>query len=104
MKLRDGKMDTANKEMETSDTGIVRELGDMSSGTVVSEIALARMFKRSTTTIRRAVARGELPPPMRMFGGNAWTIYSLQEHFRKRLDDEENEYRKNQNRISNLRH
>lgn len=69
-----------------SSLGIIRELGELPSETVISEHALAKIFDRHRVSIKRAVERGELPPSVRLFGEPVWTIRALQEHLTKRLD------------------
>ncbi len=78
--------------------GIVAALGELKPGTIVTEEGLARLFNRHATSVKRAVQRGELPPPCRLFGGNAWTVGSLVRHIENRLEkamkDAENTTRK----------
>jgi len=50
-------------------------------GTILSEHMLAKAFKRHPLSIRRAVERGELPPPFRLFGKPAWMVESILAHF-----------------------
>lgn len=69
----------------TAMPGVVAALGDLGSGAVITEQALAGMFGRCPTTVKRAVDRGELPPPCRMFGQNAWTVGVLVGHIENRL-------------------
>lgn len=71
-------------EIEVS-LGIVKELGELPPGTIVEEYALAGMFCRCSTSVKRAVDRGELPQPVRMFGKSCWTVKSILDHIDKRL-------------------
>lgn len=48
-------------------------LATMPEAALVDEPALCQLFGRCGRSIRRAVARGELPLPIRMFGRDAWT-------------------------------
>lgn len=66
--------------------GIIRELGELPSGAIVTEEAVARLFRRHPTSVKRAVQRGELPPPCRLFGGKAWTAGTLVRHIEARLE------------------
>ena len=66
--------------------GIWRELGDLPPGAIVSEAALADMFGRCTTSIKRAVKRGELPPATRLMGMPVWTVSAILRHLEARLD------------------
>lgn len=67
------------------DFGIVRLLGALEDGVVIFEPALAKLFDRHPVSVKRAVDRGELPAPCRMFGGNAWTAGSIRRHIEERL-------------------
>ena len=60
--------------------GVIRELGDWGGGTIITETGLAKLLHRHPTSIKRAVLRGELPPPARWFGQNTWTLRSLLDH------------------------
>jgi len=51
--------------------GVIRALGELGPTTIIMEEALAKMFDRHPTSIKRAVHLGELPSPYRLFGGNA---------------------------------
>jgi len=42
--------------------GIIRELGELGAGAIITEEALARMLGRCQVTLKRSVQRGELPP------------------------------------------
>ena len=76
-------LDTAS---EGPATGIVRELGELPSGAVITEAGLARMLGRHPVTIKRAVRRGELPPPTRLLGTPVWLAGAIIGHIQKRLD------------------
>ena len=66
---------------------IIAELGDLGSGAVIYEEGLARLFDRHRTSVKRAIERGELPPPTRLFNQNAWTAGVLVKHFERRQAD-----------------
>ncbi len=65
--------------------GVIAELGELGAGAVVTEKGVAKLFNRCTTSVKRAVQRGELPPPCRLFKQNAWTAGALVQHIEKRL-------------------
>ena len=67
--------------------GVIPLLGEMKSRTVITEEGVARLFGRCTTTVKRAVERGELPPPCRLFGQNTWTVGVLMGHIENRLEE-----------------
>lgn len=58
-------------------SGIIRELGELKPGSIVTEQGIARLFHRQVVSVKRAVQRGELPPPCRLFGINVWTVGEL---------------------------
>jgi len=78
------------QQVEESDVdelpGVVRLLGELGPGTIISEAALARMLDRHPASIKRAVKRGELPHPTRLLGGPVWTAGSIVRHIEGRLE------------------
>jgi hypothetical protein len=83
--------------------GMIPELGKLSPSTIVTEEGLAQVFRRCPTSIKRAVRRGELPPPMRMFGRSTWTVGAILTHLNKRLETASKEAERQGRRISGLR-
>ena len=69
-----------------AETDVIRTLAELPDTTIVSEEALCRIFARSTDSIKRAVQRGELPPPVRLFGKPSWTVRVLVRFIEKRLE------------------
>ena len=82
--------------------GIIKELGELGAGAVVTEAGLARLLGRHKVSIKRAVERGELPPPIRLCGGPVWLVGSIVEHLQKRMDEAAKEREKLERRISSL--
>lgn len=66
--------------------GIVSQLGELPSGSIINEEALAKMFGRCQVSIKRAVQRGELPPPVKLLGMPVWTAGKLLDYINERLD------------------
>ena len=87
---------------EQAPDGIVKDLGELPSGAILEEEAVARMFNRHPVSIKRAVERGELPPPVRMFGKPCWTVGAILTHLEKRLEAAKREAEKEAARISRL--
>ena len=84
--------------------GIVRDLGDLPPGALLDERALARVFGGChPITVKRAVARGELPPPVRLFGKPHWTAGVILGHIEARLADAKREAEKDAARLARLR-
>lgn len=66
--------------------GIVEELGRLGASAIITEEGVARLFNRHLTSVKRAVRRGELPPPYRLFGKNSWTVRILVRHIEEHLE------------------
>lgn len=66
--------------------GIIALLGELKPGAILTEEGVARLFNRHVASVKRAVQRGELPPPCRLFGGNAWTAGAIIRHIEARLE------------------
>ena len=84
-------VDTPSEEAKVEDEavqlpGVIAALGEMKPGAVVTEEGVAHLFNRCTASVKRAVQRGELPPPCRLFGSNAWTVGVLVAHIECRLE------------------
>jgi hypothetical protein len=79
------ELENLDEELEKDLPGVVAEFGTLGPGAVVTEAGLAKLFHRHPISIKRAVARGELPPPVRLFGQPVWTIKSLVNHLETRL-------------------
>jgi predicted DNA-binding transcriptional regulator AlpA len=47
---------------------------------------LQALFDISDDTITRAYKRGDLPPPVTLFGRNIWSIEAIQQHLAQRLE------------------
>lgn len=67
--------------------GIIAILGELKPGAIITEEGAAHLFGRHVASVKRAVQRGELPPPCRLFGGNAWTVGALVRHIESRLEE-----------------
>ena len=66
--------------------GIVSVVVEFGPGAVIHEDGLCSLFPRQTDSVKRAVERGELPQPVRMFGQNTWTAGVLVKHLEDRLE------------------
>ena len=66
--------------------GIIAALGELGAGAIIMEEGVAGLFKRHVASVKRAVQRGELPPPTRIFGQNTWTVGILVGHIEQRLE------------------
>lgn len=66
--------------------GVIALLGELQPGAILTEVGVARLFHRHVASVKRAVLRGELPPPCRLFGSNVWTAGALVQHIEQRLE------------------
>ena len=87
MTSREPRLASANNDRDSEfEAGVIAELGSLGDGAIVYGNGLARMFGKSKMTIKRAVKSGWLPPPIRMFGQDAWTVGCIIRHVEARLD------------------
>lgn len=101
--LMDDKDPAEAEELERSNLpGIVAELGELKPGAIITEEGVAYLFGRHVASVKRAVQRGELPPPCRLFGGNAWTAGALIRHIEDRLDEAAKEADRLSQRVADL--
>lgn len=82
--------------------GIIKELGELPPGAVISEEGLAKIFNRHQVSVKRAIQRGELPPSVKLFGEQVWTVKVLLEHLTTRLQSAQKENLQFQRKISQL--
>jgi predicted DNA-binding transcriptional regulator AlpA len=90
---------SSNKGNENNGVGICVEIGALPSGAIVTEKGLAGMLGKSQDSIKRAVERGELPPPVRLMGKPTWTAGSVVRHIEKRLEEAAREAQADRARI-----
>jgi len=82
--------------------GIIAVLGELKPGTVITEEGMAHLFQRHVVSVKRAVQRGELPPPCRLFAANVWTAGALIRYIESRLDHAAREAERDAQRIQHL--
>lgn len=70
---------------ERGESGPITALAALPPDSIIDEAALAGIFGKCTASIRRATARGEFPPPVRIFGKRSWTAQALRDHLAARL-------------------
>lgn len=83
-------------------SGIIMELAELPPGAIVDENALALMFSHHVVTVKRAVQRGELPEPVRLFGKPSWTVKAILDHIENRLANARQEAKKEAERLACL--
>ena len=89
-------------EPATDLPGVIRELGELGPGAVITEEGIAHLFNRCERSVQRAIERGELPPPTRLFGQKTWTVGAILEHIKDRLQIEANERNRMDEKIRTL--
>jgi hypothetical protein len=75
------------EEQKEVHPGIIADLGTLQPKSLIFEEGMSMLFSRHPASIKRAVERGELPPPVRMFGQNAWTAEAVTGHISARLGE-----------------
>ena len=85
---------------QTKETGVIAALAELPPDALIDEQALARIFGRCQTSIRRAVRRGELPRPVKLFGRPTWTARAVLDHIAKRLEAKKQEAERLSQRIA----
>jgi hypothetical protein len=86
-----------------SPPGIIVALSDLGEDALITEGALARLLGRHPVSVKRAVRRGELPPPVRLLGKPTWTVGALLRHIEDRLEEAAREAEKTARRADALR-
>ena len=82
--------------------GIVKEIGELTLNAILTEGGLARIFGRHQVSIKRAVQRGELPPPTRLLGEPIWTAGAIIRHLEERLEAAQKEAQETERRLQDL--
>ena len=66
--------------------GIIATLAVLHPSAIITEAGIAHLFSRHVVSVKRAVERGELPPPCQLFGSRVWTAGILIRHIERRLE------------------
>ena len=80
----------------------MKTLGELPPGAILEEEAVARIFGRHSVSVKRAVERGELPPPVRLFGKPSWTAGAILAHLNARLEAAKREAEKEAARFARM--
>jgi predicted DNA-binding transcriptional regulator AlpA len=67
--------------------------------TIITLREVAQVFKKSPQSIKRAVQRGELPPPVKFLGMDSWTVGAILKFLDSRLEMAKVEETNNQIRL-----
>jgi hypothetical protein len=79
--------------------GIIATLAVLHPSAIVTEAGIAQLFSRHVVSVKRAVERGELPPPCHLFGARVWTAGILIRHIERRLEQAARDAEKDAKRI-----
>lgn len=83
----------------TSLPGVIATLAVLHPNAIITEQGVAHLFSRHMVSVKRAVERGELPPPCTLFGSKVWTAGILIRHIERRLEQAAKEAEKNTRRV-----
>src|SRR5262245_24277266 len=78
---------------------IVSAFASLAPETLLDETALAQALNVSKRTVRRMVARYELPPPVRFGGRSTWQVGRIAAWFERRAERVERDARRRSDRI-----
>lgn len=97
------KTDNESETRESNSLGIILALGQFNASDIISEADLAALVKRHQVSIKRAVARGELPQPTKFFGQLVWTVGAINAHIEDRLRQAAEEQARLEKKMEELR-
>lgn len=87
---------------QTKSDAIITALAELPPDALIDEAGLTQIFGRCGKSIRRAVARGELPRAVRLFGKPTWTAGAILGHLNRRLDEGRRDAERLAQRMSRL--
>jgi len=82
---------------------IIRAFGELAPETIITEEGLGKIFHRHPQSVKRAVERGELPQPCKIFGAPTWTVGVLVRHIEQRLAEAATEAKRQEAKVTQLR-
>jgi hypothetical protein len=85
------------------DMEIMTALAVLPPHALISEHQLAELFRRHVSSVKRAVQREELPPPVALFGANVWTVAVILDHISARLEAARKDTAQTARRLQHLR-
>jgi len=71
---------------DRSASPICVELATLPSDAHLDMRALAKILRRSTKSVERAVRRGDLPAPFTFLGKNTWLVGTIVQHLRTKQE------------------
>ncbi len=82
--------------------GVIAAFGELGAEAVIFEEGVAHLFHRHVSSVKRAVQRGELPPPTKLFGQGTWTVGAIVRHIEDRLAQAAKKRERLERRISQM--
>lgn len=82
--------------------GVIAALGELKPASIITEDGLARLFQRHVVSVKRAIKRGELPPPCPLFGAKVWTVGAITRYIESRLEHAAQEIERESQRLNQL--
>jgi hypothetical protein len=76
-----------HKTEESTNSGVCVEFATLPPDAHIDMVSVARILKRSTKSVQRAVRRGDLPAPFKFLGKLTWTAGVIVEHIREKQRD-----------------
>jgi len=95
--------ENTNNRENVGQPELITALADLPEGALLSEAYLAETFRVTDRTVRRMVARGELPPPLPIGSRPLWLAGRVMRHFQANADRAEEDARKEAARIREMR-
>lgn len=86
----------------TDTPDVMTELAELPPDALVFLPAMSAYLHRHPTSVRRAVTRGELPPPFAMMGRWAWTAGAIVRHLQQRQEQAAREQAETERRIARM--
>ena len=78
-------------------------IGSLEDGALITEAGLAKMFGRHPVSIKRAIERGELPPPIYLLKRPMFSIGGIRRHLGQRSEEALEEQKRVQNTVQKHR-
>jgi hypothetical protein len=75
-----------HKTEDTTNNGVCVEFAVLPPNAYINIDGVAKILKRSTKSVQRAVRRGDLPAPFKFFGKRTWLAGGIVEHLKKKQE------------------
>lgn len=82
---------------------IIALLGSLQDGAIITEAGLAKLFGRHPVSIKRAVDRGELPPPIHLLKRPVFSVGGIRHHLNERFQEAIKEQKRIQKMVNSHR-